>query len=327
MRANTIISLLCSCIVVLSQATPAVATQGLDGQLRHHARALGGLHRRIATLARRASGDGSPNTTLAETARMSLLVSQRASWEQGTAQAALTEYDAGEWSVFAGRGAPYRSGQQEDMDSYGKPPMAVLSMAYHSVGAQDSAGKLCSSISGDENVTAGSAADSASCGESVLMGAFVDGQVNATSGFWIGAARRQLRYLLQRTPRLPSGAISHRASQQALWSDAVYMMPPYLAAFGLYTSNQTLLQMAYDQCRLYRDGLRLPDGPGQGLWGHIAEVESGSEELQFSDASAWATGEGWAAAGMLRTLAAISQSSYSQQMADQKNDLVSWTRE
>lgn len=276
----------------------------------------------LHTLYRRASGN--VNQTLVETAKMSLMASQRASWEQGTAQTAWTEYDAAQWSVFAGSGSgpPYRPAH-ENLNA-GGVPMAVLSMAYHSVTAQDSLGKLASAITGDENATSGSAVDSASTGESVLLGAWLSGQINSSSGYWIEAAERQLHYLLQVAPRTPSGAISHRSANRQLWSDAVYMLPPFLASYGLYTRNQSLLQAAYDQVRLYRDGLRLSSGPAQGMWGHILIAGNRST---WQDASAWATGEGWVAGGMLRTVAAIAQSPYSSQMASQKRDLIAWTKE
>lgn len=43
---------------------------------------------------------------------------------------------------------------------------------------------------------------------------------------------------------------------------------PFIAYYGAVTKNATLLQIAYDQCRLYRDALII-DGPTGKLWGHI----------------------------------------------------------
>ena len=63
------------------------------------------------------------------------------------------------------------------------------------------------------------------------------------------------------------------------------MGPPFLAYYGAVTQNQTLLQMAYDNCRLYRDAL-IQDGPTGKLWAHIY-----SEDNQnFTDQGLWATG-------------------------------------
>lgn len=101
------------------------------------------------------------------------------------------------------------------------------------------------------------------------------------------------------------------------------MGPPFLAYYGLLTANNTLLQSAYDQIRLYRDALRLPDGPGMGLWAHIRN------ETSWIDAGAWATGNGWVAAGMMRVLASLAQakSGAANNMTNLKSDLVAWTAE
>lgn len=58
---------------------------------------------------------------------------------------------------------------------------------------------------------------------------------------------------------------------------------PFIAAYGAVTNNQTLLQLAYDQCRLYRDSLRLPEA---GLWAHIWS----DDRQHFDDKGLWATG-------------------------------------
>ena len=69
--------------------------------------------------------------------------------------------------------------------------------------------------------------------------------------------------------------------------DGVFMMPPFIAAYGAASNNQTLLQIAYDQCRLYRNALRQygPTGP---LWGHIFSDDDGG---WWVDQGLWSTGE------------------------------------
>lgn len=65
-------------------------------------------------------------------------------------------------------------------------------------------------------------------------------------------------------------------------ADFVYMVPPFIAYFGALEGGygaQALLQVAYDQCRLYRDALRDPSG----LWRHIALGN-------WQDDSHWGTG-------------------------------------
>lgn len=98
------------------------------------------------------------------------------------------------------------------------------------------------------------------------------------------------------------------------------MVPPFLATYGAFTNNQTLLQIAYDQCRLYRDRLRRPVGNGA-LWAHI---QGGTGNL---DPGLWATGNGWAAYGMLRVLATIRKSQFSDAMSSQRGDLAGWVGE
>lgn len=97
-------------------------------------------------------------------------------------------------------------------------------------------------------------------------------------------------------------------------SDAVYMTPPFLSAYGLMTDNQTLLQEAYDQCRLYREALMTDEQ----LLQHIALGE-------WQDEGLWTTGNAWAAAGMLRTAQTIARSQFGGQMASQIGDLQQWT--
>jgi hypothetical protein len=66
------------------------------------------------------------------------------------------------------------------------------------------------------------------------------------------------------------------------------MTPPFIAYFGALQFHEpygarALMDIAYDQIRLYRNHLRDPVYPGTGLWRHI--VLGGWEDLSF-----WATG-------------------------------------
>ena len=60
------------------------------------------------------------------------------------------------------------------------------------------------------------------------------------------------------------------------------MVPPFLAYYGVLSNNQTLLQAAYDQCRLYRQ--YLVDDDAGGMWKHILLGN-------FNDTGHWTTGE------------------------------------
>lgn len=91
-----------------------------------------------------------------------------------------------------------------------------------------------------------------------------------------------------------------------LWADFIYMVPPMLAYWAVQTSNVTLLNIAIEQCNLYREVLGVPvTGIGEEpvgataeLWRHIIGPPDGN-----NDYGIWSTGNAWAAAGMTRVLA------------------------
>jgi len=68
-------------------------------------------------------------------------------------------------------------------------------------------------------------------------------------------------------------------------ADGVYMGFPFIAYCGAVKNDGTLLQIAYDQCRLYRDAL-LIDGPTGKLWAHIYDDDNST----WIDKGIWATG-------------------------------------
>lgn len=126
----------------------------------------------------------------------------------------------------------------------------------------------------------GSSADPASLGHAVLMAAQMQESDTATL---MVAVQDQLQALLS-APRSSSGALSHRVEYVQLWSDFVYMAPPFLAAYGLLLDNMTMLQEAARQCLLYGEALKTPEGP----WRHIVDGP-------WQDMGKWATGNAWAA--------------------------------
>lgn len=117
---------------------------------------------------------------------------------------------------------------------------------------------------------------------------------------YLQAAMRQKDYLLKEAPRYSNGAISHRTEVAELWSDAVSMFPPFLALYGVVSNDLEYMQEAVEQCRLYREVLRITSGPKQGLWKHIV----GPSEM--ADDGVWSTGAAWAAYGMARVRATLS---------------------
>lgn len=128
------------------------------------------------------------------------------------------------------------------------------------------------------------------------------------------AAEQQADFLLDEAPRYANGAISHRMNVAELWSDAIFMFPPFLAYLAvlpaaepdkgqdgqrLNRSGTQLMKLAVEQIGLYRDVLSITEGEHTGAWKHIV----GPSEM--ADAGAWSTGNGWAAYGMARVRATL----------------------
>ena len=265
------------------------------------------------------------NHTMEQLALAGLMSSQRASWEQGVAQSARLELTYPRWSVFS---KTHKQWPAKGSIAPDDMPEAVLQMAYHSASAQDASGRLAMHVTGDEKAGQGAAQDSASCGEGVLLGAWIKEGFTKNKpdrrAYFGGAAWRQLHYLQTNVTRHSNGALSQRASKGdvELWSDTAYMGPPFFALYGSLTHDQNLLASAHKQLGALHSALRLPTGSGAGLWGHIVSLPHGSP--RWIDARAWLTGNGWAAAGMLRVAATIDKSPFAANMSSQRNELIQW---
>ncbi|PPQ95428.1 hypothetical protein CVT26_008449 [Gymnopilus dilepis] len=236
------------------------------------------------------------------------------SWELGTRAQTILELNATEYSVFSSTPLPPPSSIPSSLSSSGGLA-PFFSIAHDVVVNRTKANNGTTGpqplISGD-----GAAADPASIGVCVLIANWTGqdaGQVD-----YAGAATDQLNYLLQDVPRTSDGAISHRVSQVQLWSDFVYMVPPFLAYYGVTTRNRTLVEEAYNQIKLYRNYLR---DPNSSMWRHVLLGASENDE------GFWSTGNGWAAAGMLRVLATMRQSEYANTFKNEQKDLSSWVQE
>ncbi|KAH9979414.1 hypothetical protein BGW80DRAFT_1472334 [Lactifluus volemus] len=136
----------------------------------------------------------------------------------------------------------------------------------------------------------GSAGDPASVGIAVLLANWTQQQQDNED--YARAATAQVDYLLG--PKVPKRS----TAPSLIGSDFVYMVPPFLAYYGLTTGNQSMMQEAYNQIRLYRN--YLADRSANGLWRHIV-LGWGGTDLGI--------GNGWAAAGMLRVLGTLNRSS------------------
>ncbi|KAJ9091754.1 hypothetical protein QFC19_008964 [Naganishia cerealis] len=264
--------------------------------------------------------------SLAETIPDDLLAKVRdvmeQTWENGTKAQALLEYAYQDFSPFS----PTFGNALTDISLSQSIPDEIITIARTTLenrpasSNSSTGGSAINGVGIGSLLEDGSSADPASLGISVLLAnasAAVGTQEVKNVG-WGEAAESELRYLLERVPRNSAGAISHRADQPQLWADFVYMVPPYLAYYGYLSSNQTLLQEAYTQCALYRSGLQ---DTSTNLWRHIMEGTG------TADPGLWATGNAWAAAGMMRVLATIQKSPFSDQMSSQRADLQAWSEE
>ncbi|KAH9027246.1 Six-hairpin glycosidase [Lactarius pseudohatsudake] len=247
------------------------------------------------------------NTTLLSLVRDNAINSSTQSWEIGTLTEALTEVEWPRLSVFLPGSVlpPLILPWWESADD-------VLTIAETVVGQRANGSlPLADGL--------GSVGDPASLGQAVLLRNWTRRDLTDTR--FSTAAGEQLGYLLSFAPRADSGAISHRDDQVQLWADFVYMVPPFIAYFGVLQNDDyggpALLQIAYDQIRLYRDALFDADA---NLWRHVT---LGSWE----DSGHWTTGNGWAAAGAMRVLATIKRSRFASEMQSQQNDLVQWIDE
>ncbi|KAJ7279198.1 hypothetical protein C8J57DRAFT_1059548, partial [Mycena rebaudengoi] len=205
------------------------------------------------------------------------------SWEYGTAVQALLEIYSPHLSVFGP--APF--------PAIPIPPAEVPGLAY-------AAEKFEIGEHGLANGN-GAVGDPASLGVAAQM-------ISPFNSTIATALQDDLDYIINEAPRWPNGAISHRFDVPELWADFVYMAPPTIAYIGAYTNNVSLIHLAYEQCGLYREvnlfgsntttPSPLGTSPTNGRWHHIVGPQSGDPGL-------WATGNGWAAAGMARVLATI----------------------
>ncbi|SCZ96366.1 BZ3500_MvSof-1268-A1-R1_Chr8-2g10146 [Microbotryum saponariae] len=166
-------------------------------------------------------------------------------------------------------------------------------------------------------VSGGAAGDPASLGWAWIVASKTVAS-SATKANYESIVQQEIGYL-ETVPRTSDGAVSHRPSSEPvqLWSDFIYMVPPFLAGRGLETNNATLLLQAYAQIKIYR---RYLQDRRTGLWKH---VDLGN----WQDSGLWATGNGWAAAGMTRVLASMMHSPAPSAYTSEISDLVTWISE
>ncbi|SCV72972.1 BQ2448_6897 [Microbotryum intermedium] len=172
---------------------------------------------------------------------------------------------------------------------------------------------------GDEQfavIEGGAAGDPASLGYAWIV-AELTARHRRTKGRLDAALQAEVNYLLTQVPRTEDGAMSHRSEEVQLWSDFVYMVPPFLVARGIVTKNKSLVLESYNQIKLYRSHLQ---DPQTRLWKHVLLGH-------WEDTSLWATGNAWVVAGITRVLATLMHSHHAQLYKDEIRDLTCWANE
>ncbi|MCL1932397.1 MAG: glycoside hydrolase family 88 protein [Candidatus Azobacteroides sp.] len=192
-----------------------------------------------------ASSEKTQNTNvIAEKARNAMLAMQRASWEQGIAIQAMIEC------------ADY------DM---------LQLLVNEALVRQTSDGRTCM-LGSDHNVT-----DPVAAGYGILKCYELFGNDQ-----YKRAADRLYNYCKNIAPRNETGVIYHLNNSREIWSDSIYMLPPFLAAYG-----------DYDECLKQIRGYRAC------LWNADKKLYShrwSDDENRFIVAKFWGGGNGWAAA-------------------------------
>jgi unsaturated rhamnogalacturonyl hydrolase len=116
-----------------------------------------------------------------------------------------------------------------------------------------------------------------------------------------------LNWALKSAPRNPDGIVYHVPNRPEFWIDSMYMLPPYLAAAG---QPKEALHQIYG----YRTALfdRLT-----GLFSHKWD----EQKQVFVRKDFWGVGNGWAVAGLARTIDLLPET-----MSSQKQELVQIAR-
>jgi len=133
--------------------------------------------------------------------------------------------------------------------------------------------------------------DPSACGEVLLLAAKKT-QMETLKR----AADQLLDYNLTKALRNDEGIVYHMDYDQSFWVDSIYMLPPFLAAAGHYDE-------AVKQIDGYWEGLFIEE---KEMLGHRFDDASKT----FQRDAIWATGNGWALAGIARVVDLLPESYY-----------------
>ncbi|MDH6305165.1 unsaturated rhamnogalacturonyl hydrolase [Parabacteroides sp. PF5-5] len=213
-----------------------------------------------------------PDNLLLLKVRYAMLAMQRASWEQGTTIQAMIECREFEMLRFL-------------VDE------AIL--------RQSPDGRTCMLGSG-HNVT-----DPVAAGCGILKAYELFGDEKYKS-----AADRLYDYCKNKAPRDPNGTLYHLNDSKQLWSDSIYMLPPFLAAYQ--DSEECMKQLRGYRTRLWQ--------PKKKLYSH----RWSDDENRFLTENSWGGGNGWAAASfaIVYELLPKAQQTYREEVASYLVELL-----
>ena len=209
---------------------------------------------------------------VAEKVRNAMLAMQRASWEQGTAIQAMIECADFEMLRLLVNEALVR---------------------------QTSDGRTCM-LGSNNNVT-----DPVAAGYGILKCHELFGDDKYKQ-----AADRLYNYCKNIAPRNEAGTVYHVNNSREIWSDSIYMLPPFLAAYG-----------DYDECLKQIRGYRAC------LWNEDQKLYShrwSDDQNGFINAKFWGGGNGWAAASfaIIYELLPAEQQAYKTEIATYLTELL-----
>ena len=205
-----------------------------------------------------------------ERVKIATLGMQRYDWEQGTVAQAFLEMGEADLAISFARGAILRQEKGRFSVLKGNGPI-----------------NDCSSV-----------------GEAVLFAAKQTGDPIFQKG-----ADEMLNVIKTTNHTTSDGIIYHtQEPQKGIWSDATYMLPPFLAAAGEFLA-------AMKQIEGYRKYLY---NEHDKLYSHMWD----DEKKRLNRADYWGVGNGWSAAGMTRVIKMLPDS-----MLAEKKKLIGYTKD
>ncbi|MBN1765605.1 MAG: glycoside hydrolase family 88 protein [Sedimentisphaerales bacterium] len=205
-----------------------------------------------------------------ERAKIALLGMQRYNWEQGVTAQAMLEMGEVEWTISLARAAVMRQER----------------------------GRF-SVIGGTNPIT-----DCASAGEAVLYAGKLTGDP-----LFKEAADRMLEVILTTDHKNADGTLYHtQEPSRQIWSDAAYMLSPFLAAAGHY-----------------KEAVQQLDGQREVLWNEKDRLYShmwDDEKKEFKRKAYWGFGNGWTAAALARVIKMLPEN-----MSAERERLIRHVRE